>query len=94
MEPWSEFLFGGVCTFLIVQMHGLGLGAKAKLAIAAPLIAVMAAFYINSPQYVWGAPRLTLIMYVGTLMVAVLVWILVAVARMLGTESDGVKTPS
>ncbi len=41
-----------------------------------------------------GAPRLTLIMYVGTLMVTVLVWILIAVARILGVESNGLKTHS
>jgi hypothetical protein len=93
-SPWSEFLFGGICAFLVVQLHGLGLSARAKLAVAAPLVAIMAAFYVNSPQYVWGAPRLTLIMYIGTLMVAVLVWILVAVARILGVESNGLKTHS
>jgi hypothetical protein len=54
----------------------------------------MAAFYVNSPQTVWGAPRLMLIMYIGTLMVAVLVWILIAVARILSVEPNGLKTHS
>ena len=85
-SPWSEFLFGGFCTFLVCQLHGLGLSTKAKLAIAAPLVAIMASFYINSPQFIWGAPRLTLIMYAGTLMVAVVVWVLVLVARAMGVE--------
>ena len=93
-SPWSEFLFGGFCTFLVVQLHGLGLSTRAKLAVAAPLVTIMAAFYVNSPQTVWGAPRLTLIMYIGTLMVAVLVWILIAVARILGVEPNGLKTHS
>jgi hypothetical protein len=83
-SPWSDFLFGGVCTFLVIQLHGLGLSTKAKFAVAAPLLAIMAGFYIYSPQFIWGAPRLTMIMYAGTLMVAVVVWILMVAARMFG----------
>ncbi len=92
--PWADFLFGGVCTFLVIQLHGLGLSTKAKLAIATPLVAIMALFYLISPQYVWGAPKLTMIMYAGTLAVAAVVWILMAAARMLGVERNRLTAPS
>jgi hypothetical protein len=84
--PWSYFLFGGVSTFLIIQMHGLGLSTKAKLAIAAPPLLIMVGFFFNSPDSILGAPRLTMIMYGGTLMVAALVWVLMGVARLMGVD--------
>jgi len=87
-SPWADFLFGGVCTFLVIQLHGLGLSTQAKLAIAAPPLLVMAVFYANSPAYILGAPRLTAIMYAGTAMVAAIVWILMVVARILRGDSD------
>jgi hypothetical protein len=86
--PWSYFLFGGVCTFLIIQLHGLGLSTKAKLAIAAPPLALMVGFYAIAPESILGPPRLTMIMYAGTLMMAVIVWVLMWVARLIGVPRD------
>ena len=85
-SPWSSFLFGGVSSFLIIQMHGLGLSTKAKLAIAAPPLLIMAIYYANAPESIFGAPRLTIIMYGGTLMMAAIVWVLMRVARLLGVS--------
>jgi hypothetical protein len=87
-SPWSGFLFGGVMTFLIIQLHGLGLSTKAKLAVAAPPLLLMAVFYANSPDSILGAPKLTMIMYAGTLMTALIVWVLVRVARLMGVPQD------
>ena len=86
--PWSYFLFGGVGTFLIIQMHGLGLSTKAKLAIAAPPIVVMLVFYAGAFEDILGPLRLTSIMYVGTLFVALIVWILMMVARLAGVPQE------
>jgi hypothetical protein len=83
-SPWSDFLFGGVMTFLIIQLHGLGLSTRAKLIVATPPLLVMAVFYAYSPASILGAPRLTMIMYAGTLMTAVIVWVLMRVARLVG----------
>ena len=82
--PWAYFLFGGMSTFLIIQMHGLGLSTKAKLAIAAPLVLGMVAFYIwiGAPGEILGIPNLTFIMYAGTAAVALVVWILMGVAKL------------
>jgi hypothetical protein len=85
---WSYFLFGGVCTFLVVQLHGLGLSTRAKLTIGLPPIVVMTVFYAWSPVSFWGAPRLTAIMYIGTFIVAALVWVLMGVARIVGVPKD------
>lgn len=86
--PWSYFLFGGISTFLIIQLHGLGLSTKVKLAIAAPPLLIMAVYYANAPESIFGAPRLTMIMYGGTLMVAAMVWVLMGVARVLGVDQN------
>ena len=83
---WSYFLFGGITTFLIVQMHGLGLSTRVKLLVATPPLLVMAVFYALVPSTVFGATRLTLIMYAGTLMMAVIVWVLMQVARLMGAR--------
>lgn len=74
--PWHMFLFGGVAVFLITQLHGLGLGLKGKLAIALPLVAGMGAFYVLFPENLAGLPRIPMIMYIGTFIMAGLVWIL------------------
>ena len=74
--PWSMFLFGGIMTFLAVQLHGLGLSWKGKLAIATPLVALMIVYYANAPESIFGAPRLTILMYVGTFLMAAIVWVL------------------
>ena len=74
--PWSMFFFGGVTLFLITQMHGLGLSRKGKLMIAAPLIALMATFYLIFPEVLPGLPRVPMINYIGTVLVMIVVWML------------------
>ncbi|MGI9342251.1 MAG: hypothetical protein ACR2QV_05340 [Gammaproteobacteria bacterium] len=88
--PWAYFLFGGISTFLIIQMHGLGLSTKAKLAIAAPLVLGMIAFYIwiGAPGEILGIPNLTFIMYAGTLAVGLVVWILMGVAKLVSGQQN------
>lgn len=80
--PWSMFLFGGMAVFLITQMHGLGLSRNGKLAIALPMLAVMATFYINFPDTLVGVTRLPLINYIGTLLMFVIVWLLIRGGRL------------
>jgi hypothetical protein len=92
--PWSYFLFGGVCTFLLIQMHGLGLSTKAKLAIAAPPIAIMLVLYAGTFEEILGPLRLTSIMYGGSIAVAIIVWILMLVARALGVPQEKLVAPS
>jgi hypothetical protein len=84
MGPWAMFLFGGVSVFLITQLHGLGLSTRGKWAVALPLLAVMAGFYAIFPETLLGLPRLALIFYTGTFLVAGIVWLLVRVARAAG----------
>jgi hypothetical protein len=74
--PWAMFFFGGVTLFLITQMHGLGLSRKGKLAIALPLLAVMAGFYALFPEGLGLLPRVPLINYIGTILVLIVVWLL------------------
>jgi hypothetical protein len=79
--PFSMFLFGGVAIFLITQLHGLGLSARMRWAIALPLVAIMAGFYTQFPQILIGVTRMPLILYTGTFLMAIVVWLLVMVGR-------------
>lgn len=81
--PWSMFLFGGVAVFLITQLHGLGLSPKRKLVVALPLVGVLAAFYSIFPEHLLGVTRLPLIMYIGTFLLAGVVWVLMRFGRAL-----------
>ncbi|MEC9375098.1 MAG: hypothetical protein VYA80_01860 [Pseudomonadota bacterium] len=65
-EFWSMFLFGGVATFLITQMHGLSLTNKQKLSIAAVLFVAITPFYWINPEYLSGVARMPMIMYIGS----------------------------
>jgi hypothetical protein len=91
--PWHMFLFGGMAIFLITQLHGLGLGTRGKLVIALPLLAVMGAFYALFPEELIGLPRIPLIMYLGTLLMALLVWGLAALSRWL-SRATGTLEPA
>ncbi len=75
--PWHMFLFGGVAVFLITQLHGLDLSIKGKLLVAAPLVGGMGIFYLAAPEHLLGLGRLPFIMYSGTMVMALLVWLLV-----------------
>ena len=79
--PWSMFLFGGVATFLITQLHGLGLNLRGKLIIATPLIAVMIGFYLMFPEQIAGLPRLPAIMYIGTFLMFGIIWAMLRLGR-------------
>ena len=81
--PFSMFLFGGVAVFLITQMHGLGLSTRMKWAIALPLIGIMAAFYSQFPEVLMGVTRLPMILYIGAFLMALIVWVLVLVSRLM-----------
>ena len=81
--PWAMFVFGGMAVFLITQMHGLGLSRRGKLAIAAPLIAIMATFYAFYPEHLLGVTNLPMIMYLGTFLMFGVVWLLRRFAHLL-----------
>lgn len=83
---WSMFLFGGVGLFLLTHIHGLGLGSRAKWAIALPLLAILAVFYIRYPENLMGLPRMAVILYSGTFLMAALIWPLVMLARAVGSN--------
>jgi len=82
--PWSMFLFGGLAVFLITQLHGLGLSTRGKWLLASPVLAAMVAFYALYPETLLGLPRLPAIMYSGTLLMFVVVWLLQRFAAVLG----------
>jgi hypothetical protein len=75
------FLFGGIAVFLVTQLHGLGLTVRGKLAIALPLLAIMTAFYATFPETLGGLPRMAMILYTGSFLLAAVVWVLWAVSR-------------
>ena len=83
--PWAMFLFGGVATFLITQLHGLGLNLRGKLLIAIPLIGVLGIFYSIFPEQLIGLPRLPAIMYLGTFLMFGILWIMLRVVRIFGS---------
>jgi len=91
--PWHMFLFGGVAVFLITQLHGLGLGTRGKLAIALPLLAAMVVFYSSYPDQLVGVTRLPMIMYAGTMVMAMLVWILSSIGRWLVRAAATPRAP-
>ena len=78
---WSMFLFGGMAMFLIVQLHGMGLSVRARLLVAAPILAVMAAFYAVYPQYVAGAARQPMVLFIGAIVMAAIVFLLAKLGR-------------
>jgi len=67
---------------------------NAKLDVAASILLAMALFHGNSPQSIFGAPRLTVIMYAGTAAVSVIAWVLLSVARVLGVDGDSLVKAS
>jgi hypothetical protein len=65
-EFWSMFLFGGVATFLITQMHGLGLSMRQKWIVTALLVIPAIVVYMFIPETLIALPRLPAIMYLGS----------------------------
>jgi len=92
---WSMFLFGGVATFLITQLHGLGLQPRHKTTIAAVLIAGIGIFYWMAPEYLIGLPRLPAIMYIGTVLMFLMLWPAVRISKWLrqGNPAASVSGP-
>ncbi len=76
------FLFGGMATFMICQMHGLGLSLRGKLLISAPMIVAMAIFYTLFPEGVGNVARTPMIMFAGTFIMAIIVWVLMKSAAL------------
>jgi len=70
------FLFGGMATFLICQMHGLGLSLRGKLMVAVPMVASIITFYTFFPDGLGSFARTPLIMFIGTFLMGIIVWIL------------------
>lgn len=91
--PWSMFLFGGVATFLITQLHGLGLNFRGKLLIAIPLLGVLLLFYAIFPEHLAGLPRLPAIMYVGTFLMFAIIWALSRLSRMVRAVPAALRYP-
>lgn len=92
--PWAMFFFGGVTLFLITQMHGLGLSRRGKLAIALPLITLMAGFYALYPETAGLLPRVPLINYTGTILVLIVIWLLLRVGNLVKwLRADSVSVP-
>jgi len=85
------FLFGGMATFLICQVHGLGLSLRGKIIIAIPMIASIVTFYSFFPEGLGNVARTPLIMFGGTFIMALVVWILLksgqAVSWLRGSSS-------
>jgi len=88
------FLFGGMATFMICQMHGLGLSRKGKLAIAIPMIVVIATFYTFFPEGLGNVARTPAIMFIGTFMMALVVWLLMKSAAFVNWLGGTMQTPA
>lgn len=80
---WSQFLFGGAAIFVITQMHGLGLSTRGKWLVAAPIVAIMVLFYAFRPELLTHLPTLPLTMYLGTLLLFVVLWLLAQFGKLL-----------
>jgi len=80
------FLFGGMAVFLITQLHGLGLNVRRKWLLATPFLIAITIFYAIYPEYLIGLIRLPLIMYIGTFIMFALVWVLIRLARFIGSR--------
>jgi len=65
-QYWAMFLFGGAGTFLITQMHGLGLTTKQKIFVGLVLVGATALFYVSFSGFLELAWKLPIIMYIGT----------------------------
>lgn len=89
---WSMFLFGGIGIFLITQLHGLGLSTRAKWLVAAPLLALLVAFYVTFPATIIGVTRMPMILYLGTFIMAAIVWLLMLFGRALGNKPAAART--
>jgi hypothetical protein len=83
MQFWSSFLFGGMTVFLITQLHGMGLSRRAKLLVAAPIVASMAVFYAQYPALLSGLPKQPMVLYGGAIVVAAVVFVLARAGRRL-----------
>jgi len=79
---WSMFLFGGVMVFLITQLHGLGLSRPKKWVLAAPFIAAIVIFYGAFPEHLIGLMRIPVIMYIGTFVMFLIVWLMMRAANL------------
>ncbi|MEE4185795.1 MAG: hypothetical protein V2J12_08510 [Gammaproteobacteria bacterium] len=85
---WSQFLFGGMAIFLITQMHGLGLSTRGKLWVAAPLVAIMLVFYFNNPDLLPWLATLPATMYLGSVLLFGILWLLGRVGHLLPRSAD------
>ena len=92
--PWSAFLFGGMGIFLITQMHGLGLSTKGKIAVATPIVAVMATYYAINPQDLSAFWRIPAIMYLGTFLMFIICWLLIRFASLFTPPEPRQKAPA
>jgi hypothetical protein len=79
---WSMFLFGGIAVFLITQLHGLGLSRPKKWVLAAPFVAAIVIFYGAFPEHLVGLMRIPVIMYIGTFVMFLIVWLMMRAASL------------
>jgi hypothetical protein len=89
MAFWSSFLFGGLAVFLITQLHGLGLSARGKLAVATPIVLAMVAFYASYPEHILGIAKQPLVLYAGAAVVAATIAALAWLGRALRPADAG-----
>lgn len=88
---WSMFLCGGLAVFLLTQLHGLEISVRARLLVAAPIVAGLAAFYGFHPELLGGLVRQPMILYAGTLVVAAVVYV---IARLFAAFAGGPAGPA
>jgi hypothetical protein len=84
MQFWSSFLFGGMAVFLITQLHGLGLGLRGKLLVAAPVVTAMVVFYALYPEVLGSLPKQPMVLYGGAIVMATIIFVLARGGRALG----------
>ena len=72
---WRMFAFGFAGLFIMTQMHGVGLGLKARAAFVALFLAAIAVFYHGTPADIGEVLRIPLAEYAVALVTGGLIWL-------------------
>lgn len=83
---WPMFFFGFAGMFVITQMHGLGLSKRTRWIILALYIAGAIAVYAGQPSKVWQLAAIPLIDYLGVVILALIISLILWITRRIKGE--------
>jgi hypothetical protein len=86
-DAWAMFLFGGMGTFMVTQMHGLGLSSRQKWIIVGAMLTIIVIFYWSSPEGLLNLPRVPAIMLTGAIVMFLLLWPIVRIMSLMRRSS-------